>query len=96
MRKICIVIFLFIALSACKGESDPLIVDNLRHNVYSKGQSVLRLANIYADDMVLQRGPKRASIWGYGQAGAEVKILYENLQVSGVVQSKIFELIENT
>jgi hypothetical protein len=43
------------------------------------------MSNFYSNDMVLQRAPKSAAIWGYGQPGAEVRISYESNQISAIV-----------
>jgi hypothetical protein len=56
-----------------------------------KGQiSTFRLSNFYSNEMVLQRAPKSAAIWGYGQPGAEVRISYESNQISAIVGGNIF------
>ena len=40
--------------------------------VYSESAAVFRYANIYGSHMVLQKAPRRARIWGFGEVGREV------------------------
>ena len=38
--------------------------------------NVLRFANVFGNHMVLQQAPKRASIWGYGEIGQKVVVIF--------------------
>lgn len=38
--------------------------------------AVFRFANVFGSHMVLQQAPKRASIWGYGEDGQEVVVIF--------------------
>ena len=41
-----------------------------------KSDNVLRFANTFGDHMVLQKAPARATVWGYGEVGREVVVLF--------------------
>ena len=61
---------------------------------YSQSAPVFRFANIYGDHMVLQKAPRRAIIWGYGQAREKVSLtvgwtLYRSEIRQGKVKSSI-------
>ena len=40
----------------------------------SESKDVFRFANIYGSHMVLQRAPKQATIWGFGESGQQVTL----------------------
>ncbi|XP_059480899.1 sialate O-acetylesterase-like [Neocloeon triangulifer] len=44
-----------------------------------------RLSNYYTNGMVLQREPKSAVIWGYGEPGAEAVVSYESNRLSTII-----------
>ncbi|KAF4532323.1 hypothetical protein B566_EDAN003626 [Ephemera danica] len=46
-----------------------------------------RLANIYADQMVLQMAPKSTQIWGFGTAGTSVSVSVNGQQVGATVDA---------
>ena len=41
-----------------------------------RSEDVFRFSNAFGDHMVLQQAPKRASIWGYGEVGQEVLVIF--------------------
>ena len=45
-------------------------------------QAVLRLNNYFSNNMVLQRAPQQAVIWGYGQPGQVVTVQLDNSNVA--------------
>ncbi|KAF4532326.1 hypothetical protein B566_EDAN003629 [Ephemera danica] len=47
----------------------------------TQGQ-VFHLANMYADEMVLQMEPKSAHIWGWGEPGSQVTVTLDLQQIS--------------
>ena len=47
---------------------------------FSKAEETFRFANNYADHMVLQREPRQALIWGFGEEGADIGLLLLNIK----------------
>lgn len=41
------------------------------------GESVFRFASVFGSHMVLQKAPKRPSVWGYGEVGEEVIVIHD-------------------
>ena len=53
-----------------------------------KSASVFRFANVYGDHMVLQQAPKRAIIWGYGEVGQEVVVIFSGNMYRSFITAK--------
>jgi hypothetical protein len=47
-----------------------------------------RLANVYADEMVLQMAPKSSHIWGWGEPGSQISVTLDLQQVATTTSSK--------
>ncbi|KAL8173776.1 UNVERIFIED_CONTAM: hypothetical protein K2H54_024831 [Gekko kuhli] len=55
----------------------------------------LRFASYFADHMVLQKGPARAVLWGYGEPGANVTVMVyqsDNIVTKKMVQPEVFKI----
>ena len=53
-----------------------------------EGDDVFRFANVFGSHMVLQQAPKRSSIWGYGEVGQEVVVLFSGEMYRSFVTEK--------
>ncbi len=53
-----------------------------------KSESVFRFANMFGSHMVLQQAPKRASIWGYGEVGQEVVVIFSGEMYRSFITAK--------
>ena len=49
---------------------------------------VFRFADIFGSHMVLQQAPKRSSIWGYGEVGQEVVVLFSGEMYRSIVTER--------
>ena len=58
----------------------------IRNVTVGQSSASLMLHNLFGSDMVLQRAPHRALIWGYGEPGSTVTVMLDNNNVaSGMV-----------
>ena len=53
-----------------------------------EGDDVFRFANVFGSHMVLQQAPKRSSIWGYGEVGQKVVVLFPGKIYRSIVTEK--------
>ncbi|XP_078688520.1 sialate O-acetylesterase-like isoform X2 [Branchiostoma floridae x Branchiostoma belcheri] len=66
-----------------------LILENLRDETISEtAPGTFNWASYYGNHMVLQQGPHRAVLWGYGEVGATVKI---SITSGGFYSTKVYK-----
>ena len=57
---------------------------------YGESALTFRFANIFGDNMVLQKSPQRATVWGFGEAGQDVILIFNGeMYRSEVIPGKL-------
>ena len=52
--------------------------------IFLSTADTFRLAAYYSDHMVLQMAPGRAVVWGYGDVGAQITVLFKDTKYTAV------------
>ena len=52
--------------------------------IFISTADTFRLAAYYSDHMVLQMAPGKAVVWGYGDVGAQITVLFKDIKYPAV------------